>query len=487
MKSFSSATKGLKQAMRHRRNKASPVKFLSLAIRGLKQAMRDRRSLFYLLFFPILIVIIFSFAFGSPSSLGTGTTPHDIAVINLDHGATVSIGNVTQHVDAGANFTKLLEDITYEHTDTPMFHLNNLSLDQAQTRLKGRSLDAVITIPPNFSRAVVALANESKRVETTSDIGQRVINSSTAQTATPGQLPVAKAMSPLPANVTLPMQSNVTTQVIVEGDTGSAAFGAAQGLIFNVLEQYKSQLQATTVQHVDASLAQNGSQTNVNYLSAAVQPLTGTRSWTYFDYQAPGLIVFALIMQTSSVAQDLAREADRGTLARLKLSNMRSFDLLFGSLLTWIVIAVSQILLILGVAVAVGFDWSGGANSIIFAVLVGTIGAVASISLGLLLAAFATNERQATQLGLLIAVPVGFLTGAFFPLPRETLGTAFGTSFQIYDLLPWAQVADALRQILVFGSSLSDVAVYVGLATVLTAILFAIGVISYSRMRLQSE
>ena len=453
---------------------SSPVKFLSLAIRGLKQAMRDRRSLFYLLFFPILIVVIFSFAFGSPSSLGTGTTPHEIAVINLDGGATVLVNNATQHVDAGANFTKLLEDVTYEHTDTHLFHLNNLSLDQALTRLKDRSLDAVIVIPANFSRAVVALRNESEHVETTSDIGLRVINA-------------PSATSPLPASVTLPRQSNVTAQVIVEGDTGSAAFGAAQGLIFNVLEQYKSQLQAATVRQVDASLRQNGSQTNVNYLSAAVQPLTGTQSWTYFDYQVPGLIVFALILQTSSVAQDLAREADRGTLARLKLSNMRSFDLLFGSLLTWVVIAVAQILLLLGVAVAVGFDWSGGAHSIGLAVLVGTIGAVASISLGLLLAAFATNERQASQLGLLIAVPVGFLTGAFFPLPRETLGTAFGTSFQTYDVLPWAQVADALRQILVFGSSLSDVAVYLGFAIVTTAILFAAGVISYSRVRLRSE
>jgi ABC-2 type transport system permease protein len=290
-------------------------------------------------------------------------------------------------------------------------------------------------------------------------------------------------------NTTLPKQSNVTAQVIVEGDTGNAAFGAAQGLILNVLQQYQGQIQATAIRQVDATLGQNQSQSNasLDYISAAVQPLTGTRSLTLFDYQAPGLIVFALLMQVSSVAQDLARESDRGTLARLKLSNMRSFDLLFGTLLTWIIIAVAQILLLLGVAVALGFTWSGGANSIGLAVLVGIIGGIASISLGLLLAAFTTNERQAAQLGVLIAVPVSFLTGAFFPLPNEILGTAFGTTFQVYDLLPWTQVADALRQVLIFGSSFSAVAVYVGFAIVLTAILFVIGVISYSRVRLQSE
>jgi len=450
------------------------VKSLSLAIKALKQTIRDRRSLFFLLLFPIVFMIIFAFAFGSPSSLGTGTAPHEIAVINLDQGATVSTNNTTQRINSGVNFTQLLENITYAQTDTHMFTLNNVSADQAQTMLKSRSLDAVITIPENFSQAVVALANASARAETTSDIGLRVINGSTAQ---------------LPVNTTLPKQSNVTAQVIVEGDTGSAAFGAAQGLIFNVLQQYQSQIQATAIRQVDATLAQNQSQSNasIDYISAAVQPLTGTRSLTLFDYQAPGLIVFALLMQVSSVAQDLTRESDRGTLGRLKLSNMRSFDLLFGTMLTWILIAVAQILLLLGVAVALGFSWAGGANSIGLAVLVGIIGGIASISLGLLLAAFTTNERQAAQLGVLIAVPVSFLTGAFFPLPNEILGTAFGTTFQVYDLLPWTQVADALRQVLIYGSGLGAVAVYVGFAIVLTAILFVVGVISYSRVRLRPE
>ena len=454
------------------------VKFLSLAVKGLKQALRDRRSLFFLLLFPVVFMIIFAFAFGSPSSLGTGTTPHKIAVINLDRGATASINNTNQHINAGANFTALLGNVTYEGTDTHMFTLTNVTADQAQTMLKSRGLDAALTIPENFSQAVVSLANASARTEATSDIGLQVINASGAQAvALSGQLS---------ANATLPRQSNVTAQVIVEGDTGSAAFGAAQGLVFNVLEQYKSQVQAMSIRQVDATLGQNQSQ-NVNYISAAVEPLTGARSFTYFDYQAPGLIVFALLLQVSSVAQDLARETDSGTLTRLKLSNMRSFDLLFGTLLTWIIIAVVQILLLFGVAVALGFQWSGGANSIELAVFIGIIGGIASISLGLLLAAFARNERQAAQLGVLIAVPVSFLTGAFFPLPSEPLGTAFGTTFQVYDLLPWTQVADAIRQVLVFGSSFSDVAIYVGFAIVLTAILFIVGVISYSRVRLRTE
>ena len=448
------------------------MKSLSLATKALKRTIRDRRTLFFLLLFPIVLMIIFAFAFGSSNSLGTGTAPHEIAVINLDQGAAVSINNTTEHINAGATFTQLLENVTYPQTDTHMFTLNNVSADQALSMLKGRALDAVITIPENFSQAVVSLTNASTRAETTSDIGLRVINGSAAQ---------------LPVSTTLPKQGNVTSQIIVEGDTDSNAFAAAQSLIFNLLQQYQGQIQAMTIRQVDATLAQKGSNSSINYISAAVQPLTGTRSLTLFDYQAPGVIVFALLLQVGSVAQDLARESARGTLGRLKLSNMRSFDLLFGTLLSWIVFAVAQILLLLGVAVALGFEWFGGANSIVLAVLIGLIGGIASISLGLLLAAFTTNERQAAQLGVLIAVPVFFLTGSFFPLPNEIHGTAFGTTFQVYDLLPWTQVADALRQILVFGSGFGDVAAYVGFAIVLTAILFVIGVIFYSLVRLRSE
>jgi len=465
------------------------VKFLSLAIKGLKERSRDRRSVIFLLLFPIVLMVIFAFVFGSANSLGTGTAPHQIAVVNLDQGATVTVNNVTQHIDYGASFTQLLENITYPGTNTHMFALNNVSADQAQNMLKRGDLDALITIPENFSQALVSSANDSARAAALSDIGLRVLNESAAQTAASGQLPLTSAAtSELPANTTLPTQSNVNAEVILEGNTGNVGFEAAQELISNVVEQYESQVQVAATSRADATLGQNNSSASVyQHVSAAVQPLTGTQSLTLFDYQASGIIVFALLMQVGSVAQDLARESDRGTLRRLKVSNMRSFDLLFGTLLTWIVIAVAQVLLLFGVAVALGFVWAGGANSIALAVLFGIIGGIASISLGLLLTSFTTNERQAAQLGVLISIPVAFLSGAFLPLPTEILGTAFGTTFEVYDLLPWTLVNDVLREILLYGSGLADVAVYAGLAIVLTAALFIVGVITYSRVRLRPE
>jgi ABC-type Na+ efflux pump permease subunit len=113
------------------------VKSLSLAIKALKRTIRDRRTLFFLLLFPIVLMIIFAFAFGSSNSLGTGTAPHEIAVINLDQGAAVAINNTTEHINAGATFTQLLENVTYPQTDTHMFTLNNVSADQALAMLKG--------------------------------------------------------------------------------------------------------------------------------------------------------------------------------------------------------------------------------------------------------------------------------------------------------------------------------------------------------------
>ncbi len=53
----------------------------------------------------------------------------------------------------------------------------------------------------------------------------------------------------------------------------------------------------------------------------------------FFDYLAPGMVVFALLLLTVGVSGSVSREVEKGTLSRLKLSQMSSFDLLFGVLL----------------------------------------------------------------------------------------------------------------------------------------------------------
>ncbi len=74
------------------------------------------------------------------------------------------------------------------------------------------------------------------------------------------------------------------------------------------------------------------------------------------------------------------------------------------------------------------------------------------------------------------------------PLPKQQLGEFAGRTYVLYDLLPWTHTVNALRSVLTYGSGLSaDVVFEMVLLIVLTAILFVVGVVTYSLTRLKAE
>jgi ABC-2 type transport system permease protein len=452
------------------------MKFANIASKGLRETFRDRRGLAFLILFPLAFMLIFGLAFGSAGN----TTPRDITVINYDTGTFLLLNNSTQYVNFGTNLTGFLQTVKYENSSVNIFNLKNVSENDANDLVKSRNIDALIIIPENFSKAFASLVNYTARTEITSQVGEGVIASPTGATANSTQQ--------IPSNQSLPRLSNVTSMLIVKGDPGYLAFGMTQSIVSGILEEYKDGVQAEVqAQIAGAGLGNATAVAPSSLVSAVSQPLAGTTSFTAFDYQAPGLVVFALLIEVTSIAGVLAGEVERGTLDRLKLSKMRSYDLFVGSTLPWTVVAAIQVVILFGVAVAIGFHWQGGPISLFYAIVIGVLAAIASIALGLLLAAFAKTEKQASNLGVLIAVPLSFLTGAFFTLPKVYIGTLFGQPFQIYDILPWTQAIYALRSILVFGTGIEAVTYNIVMIIITTTILFIVGIIAFSRTRLRAQ
>lgn len=425
------------------------MKFLSIAIKDLKELLRDRRGLFFILLFPLFFMLFFGFAFGG---MGQGNTPYKLAIVNYDQNATLPMSN--QSTNFGDNLTQILQDAKYQNSTVNLFNVTKTSENDADKRLKNREIDAELIIPSNFSQSVVALINYT----------------------------IQSAANPL-STVSPNASSNVTSSLIIRGDTGFINFGVSQGILVGILSQYQNQL---VIQTQNAVKGTPGAQPVV-FLNSTVEPMSGTQNFTTFDFIAPGIIIFAILMLAINVATILTREVENGTLKRLKISKMTSFDFLFGGLLPWSLVVVAQVLILFAVAMAIGFHWQGSINSIIIAVIVGIIGGIASIALGMIIAAFAKNPPQASQLGTLIAVPVSFLVGAFIQLPQVVIGNFMGQQVQIYDILPWYQVLNALRNVLIYGAGWSDISYQVALSVVLTVILFAIGVVLFSRNRLRAD
>lgn len=424
------------------------MKFISIAKKDLKELIRDRRGLMMILLFPLFFMLVFGFAFGG---MGQSNQPHNLAVVNYDSGVNMPITG--EKVNFGNNLTKILEDSEYEDTDVHLFNVTLTTETDADKKLESRDVDAALIIPENFSQSMLAL-----------------ITSTTQQEISTG--PVTSTPS-----------SNATSTLIIRGDTGYIGFGTSQGILTGVLEQYQDTVVTETRNAITGS---SNVKTN-QYIQREVEAISGTGSFTTFDFMAPGMMIFAILLLTTTVAAALTREVEKGTLTRLKLSKMTSFDFLFGGLIPWSLIAAVQVFLLLIVAVLIGFHWQGGLNTIILALFVGIIGGVASISLGMIIAAFARNDRQAANLGTLISVPTSFLVGAFFQLPQVVIANLWGQPFQIYDLLPWTHILYALRSTLTFGGGWDAIAYQVGWAAILTVVLFVIGVVLFSRNRLRAE
>ena len=457
------------------------LKFLHISRKGITEIFRDKRGLVILVFFPVLYILLFAFAFGSGSFLSGGSIPHEVVVVNNDAGVMVAgTNNTTRYVNYGSNFTQVLTNTTAENSSTHLFHLSNASQGEAENLLKSRSIDALIVIPQNFSAGLASEVNNSTRTAITSSVGQQAIanaaNSSTALnpvTTTPG------------ASVTLPAAGNVSSALTIEGDSGYMNFATTQATASQLFDQYKNS--STDASHGGGQIRDDA------------KPIPGFRSYggTVHSRHANVLTVRLHGAGTHRLRIDAAGDCRCGILGSrgrngdvgsVKAVKGTSFDLLLGTMTIWSLITILQVLLLIAVAIALGYHHQGDFSSLGLAVLIGVIAGMASISLALIVASFTTNEMQAILLSGMISVPLGFLAGAFIQPPRRVLGEFGGRTYQLYDLLPWTHAISALRAVLTYGSGLSaDVIFEMSWLIVLAAILFVIGVLTYALVRLKAE
>ena len=420
------------------------MKFISVAIKDFKELIRDRRGLFMILLFPMFFMIIFGIVYGN---MGQTNETYNLAVVNLDEGAKMPLTN--EEVNFGDNLTEIFRDSEYEDSDVKLFNVVNTSESSANKLIQLKEADAMIVIPKNFSQTIVDKMEDSVATQITG---------------------------------TTSSNNNDTLKLIISGDSSSMGFGVSQVVLIKTIGKYQDNLVANIQSQTSGSSVEP-----LKLFEGDVESVSGTESFSQFDFLAPGMMLFAILLLATTVAASLTREVEKGTLARLRISKMRSFDMLFGALIPWSLVAAIQVLILLTVALIMGFNWQGGLNSIVLAMFIGVIGGIGSIALGMIIASFAKNDTQAFNLGIMVVVPTSFVVGAFFQLPQVVMGEIIGRSFQIYDILPWTHILNALKSVLIYGNGLSAITYDLAWSAVLTAIIFVIGMGLFSRFRLSVE
>jgi ABC-2 type transport system permease protein len=421
-----------------------------VARKTLREFFRNRRNMFLTLGLPMLFVLIFGFAFGGGSSEET----YKVAVVDHDRGATLAsfeLGNGTQPAPAatagvraglaaafgddarfGANLTGILANLTYADGKPLLEVVRAADEDAGAGLVRSRDAVAMIVLPENFSQSLGAMAFQ-------------------AQGARLGLVLLAPDPAP-----------NATIRLV--GDPSYASFTVAGGIVQGVVHDYAQRLAPATGPSVGT--------TTESILSSRLEP---------FDFIVPGLMVYSMLNIAPQCAAILTQEMEKGTLERIKITRVRTAELLGGVSLAQLVIAAMEVLLMFAVARLMGYHNVGSLPAGILIVL---LTALCVVGVGLVIASFATKSQEAANYGILFSVPAGFLSGSFFPIPAVPLLKVGGYVVQPYDILPPTHANRALRDVLLYGKGLGEEAVPLTMLVVLSALFFLVGAWLYRRRRL---
>ncbi len=203
-----------------------------------------------------------------------------------------------------------------------------------------------------------------------------------------------------------------------------------------------------------------------------------------FELYVPALLTLALIMLMFTAAASLIKEKDKGTLIRLRLSNMTAFEWFSAVSLTQIIVGLLAMLLTFGTAVALGYRTSGSLTAMM---VVAVLSSLSIVAISLLVAAFLRTIFDLLTIGCFPFFILMFFSGGMFPLPPLRLFAVGGRSVSINDFLPTTHTITALDRILNYDAGLGDVVLELGAILVLTVVFYFAGAWLFTKRHLQAR
>jgi len=147
----------------------------------------------------------------------------------------------------------------------------------------------------------------------------------------------------------------------------------------------------------------------------------------------PGLVVYAVIFLIMTVAQSFSSE--RKLLRRLNTTPMTSTEFIGSQIISNMIIAIVQVVVVLVLAYLLGFKPENSFEGIFLALPVTAIFALSSVGLGLITATVSKNPEMGIGLSFLFILPQMFF-GTFMPLSSSTQEIAkFVPSHYLFDAL----------------------------------------------------
>jgi ABC-2 type transport system permease protein len=198
------------------------------------------------------------------------------------------------------------------------------------------------------------------------------------------------------------------------------------------------------------------------------QVSTDTKGLSSFDYIFAGLLGFSILsLGFFGLTNSLPSMKKEGILRRLRTTPLRTSQFVLGNALNYLLVGLLTVALLFVVGIVL-FDFKMQ-GSYLYLLLFVSLGIIMMFGFGLAIGGWAKNENQAAPLSNLIAFPMMFLSGAFFPrfLMPEWLQSAS-------TILPLTPLVEGIRMIITESKTIIDIAPQIGLMSMWTIVIYII-------------
>lgn len=200
------------------------------------------------------------------------------------------------------------------------------------------------------------------------------------------------------------------------------------------------------------------------------QKSTNTAGLSNFDYVFAGLLGFTILsLGIFGLANQMPAEKKTGAFRRLRASPLHASQLIFANMAYYLIVGLISLTLMFVIA-TIFFDFSMQGNWF-YLIIVMLLGIMLMFGFGLAIGGYAKNENQSAALTNIVALPLMFLSGVFFPrflMPEWLQGiTAY---------LPLTPIIDSFRLIMTEAKTLIDLLPQLGLIAVWLIVVYIVAI-----------
>lgn len=429
--------------------KASYIAWKDIRIR-----LADRSAFIFLLLTPMILTLILGAAFGGLGGGSSGPSAIPVAVSNMDNS---EFGQALVDLLTSEDLSDLL-DVQLCETEAA-----------ARFMVDEEDFAAAVIIPTGFTDMIMpgglSLAEGMGMLR--GGLQQETAN--IAVYANPAQPISSNIVKSIVEAFGWQVSSNVVggavsvQQLLALGTLGPAGIMA---YVQNMAERLREKAQAG-----DENEAGFQQLITLRQQSIASEEAGSGTEWI-IAYYAPSMAIMFLSFGVTQGARTILAEQRTGTLDRLRATPTSAVSILGGKLVSTFVMGLLQFAILIGFSSAIfGLTWGEPlAVALLSLVLVG-----AMTSLGIVLAALVRSEEQVNTFGMAVLLVFSAISGNF--VPRVGFPDWLRTAGLI---TPNAWALEGFTK-LGTGGGLGDIGGELLALTIMTAVLFGVGVIRFRR------